>query len=375
MELVGVGDLEERELDENGNWKKRWNKVKMEEKIQESYAEFLHKLLPCRFSPHLQPLNTLQTDGIRLHRHFVNTRLPAPPKDPDARKKFMKDSEKPSTLKEFMSKNPRFKPRMIHATDLGERWTVGSACLDTHTGDVELLKVRRNYLDSCVKDYQHELEFRKELVGIDNLEEAMSELNKKSRSLDDFKDYTRAFLDPEVFPKIHGFYNSKTELKLAWKIKDKKTAHFSKIACEMFRMAGLPWHRPLTQKEKDSVLFVLGDSDFGGGRRKFSWHSAFARFFVRHCRGRGVAVVSIEEDFTSQKCPRCFGQLETLGIRIKFCPKCLKWLHRDLAAAQCMSLITYSHLLGYGRPGQFIHPPEDGKDPPDRKRPSGTESG
>ena len=82
-------------------------------------------------------------------------------------------------------------------------------------------------------------------------------------------------------------------------------------------------------------------------------HPRFLKFFLRMARGLGIQVVSLDEYNTSQKCPCCLGQLQQPKMRIKVCPSCSKFFHRDVAAGHCMAVIAWSMIQGYGRPAQF----------------------
>jgi hypothetical protein len=302
--------------------------------------------------PQLNTTNTFRVVGTALHRHYSHHTRPALPKTADARKAALKKLNSAPLLDTYIAEQGRFaQPKRIIGIDLGETFTVGACMLQMKNGYFKNYTVRQRHLRSGTYDASMELELRKEMSGINDFESDLSQHEKNAKSFQDFQAYVQ--VRQIVHPELFEFYNTRHNHNESWRSKRVKQSRFSQVFHQLLKLAKLPGHRRLTQQEKSSALFVIGDASFQGQRGRPSEHASFLSYFLRMARGLGLRVVSIEEPFTSQKCPRCLGQMEQRTMRIKYCPSCSKYYHRDVAAGECMALIAWSIIEGRGRPPQF----------------------
>ena len=74
-------------------------------------------------------------------------------------------------------------------------------------------------------------------------------------------------------------------------------------------------------------------------------------------RALGHLVVGFDCYRTSQGCPRCYFKLEQVSgthRRIKKCPVCGVFFHRDTAAAQLIASLTQGLFEVKSKPDQFV---------------------
>lgn len=91
-----------------------------------------------------------------------------------------------------------------------------------------------------------------------------------------------------------------------------RQGEFDKLTNSLLSMVGGNISAKL--KENEFVYIGIGEANFYAGEAQ----SAFEKYFVRKVRSLGYLVSSINEYFTSQKCPRCHCFTEFAnGIRVK----------------------------------------------------------
>ncbi len=317
--------------------------------IKERYRSFLNRVFPVRASSrHLIPHNTFLTDGIRIYRHYADRRRRALPLNPDARRAAVKRLEAAPRLEEVTLEQV---PTKIIGIDLGDRYCVGACLLDFDANSFTNLAVKKNFFYHGTHEFQMDTEIRKQASDIGSLETLLSETDSTSITLADFQEY--ATNRENLSAELKAFYQSTHQMSESWNAGQKKQGAIGKTFSLLMQMAGIVEHEMLNDQDSNQILFVIGDSAFASSRGHPSMHSAFLKFFLRMARGMNINVVSLDEYLTSQKCASCFGQLDQVNMRVKFCPECNKFLHRDVSAGECMAVIARSMILGYGRPWQF----------------------
>ena len=116
----------------------------------------------------------------------------------------------------------------------------------------------------------------------------------------------------------------------------------------------------MAQGSDKAPLILFGDGAFANVRGckagNYSWLKEFlSRFFT---------VLIVNEFNTSQKCPKCFGQLKMnepkKGVRVKACEKCPGGgpggkfvVNRDVSAGMNMITIVLCMIISGHRPAAF----------------------
>ena len=94
----------------------------------------------------------------------------------------------------------------------------------------------------------------------------------------------------------------------------------------------------LANVPKDKIIFVVGNGEFTkpGSR---SMHGKVLERLYSTCLSLGIKIVQMDEEYTSQKCPRCHDQTEYVNMRVKYCHFHNQYFHRDLMASQNLGLL------------------------------------
>jgi Zn finger protein HypA/HybF involved in hydrogenase expression len=143
---------------------------------------------------------------------------------------------------------------------------------------------------------------------------------------------------------LYDFYNSKLIQKKKWQYEKAYDSIFDKIINQLIVMAGGRSH---VKAAIDAPWFIIGDAQFNTDN---SLHSVFQDKLVKKLLGLGYVIKTVNESYTSCKCPRCHHQVEFKSMRIKYCRNCNIHYHRDVMAAENMVHIAISILRTGKRP-------------------------
>jgi transposase len=150
-------------------------------------------------------------------------------------------------------------------------------------------------------------------------------------------------------------FNSRKFKKKLWDYKKAARGEFDRLTNSLLKMVGGTIGKKLNGSEK--VYIGIGDANFDAGEAQ----SEFERYFVKKARSLGYIVGSINEYFTSQKCPNCKNFTEYVnGIRVKYCRTCHKYFHRDVMAGQNIAQEMRNEARGMGRL-DYLKPDSGGK--------------
>ena len=136
----------------------------------------------------------------------------------------------------------------------------------------------------------------------------------------------------------------------------------SKAVASVFKMVDICINK-VCDKDKPTAMLAIGNADFGSQGK----HSSFMRRLVDEARSHGILCWSTHEYGTSIKCPRCQCEesrtefLQSASTfrdrtRVKYCPRCHMWFHRDVMAGENMTYLGEAHLRGNERPA-YLCPP------------------
>ncbi|KAI3657436.1 hypothetical protein MP638_006717 [Amoeboaphelidium occidentale] len=114
--------------------------------------------------------------------------------------------------------------------------------------------------------------------------------------------------------------------------------------------------RKVSTKCRRNYIFAVGSSDVQGSD---NIHTAFGTYLVKKLQSLGYVVVTVDEYFTSQKCPRCYSQSEAVCMRVKYCRTCHQYFHRDVMAGENMINIVRGLAVDGIRPEYMCRKPPD----------------
>jgi hypothetical protein len=175
----------------------------------------------------------------------------------------------------------------------------------------------------------------------------------KTMFAEEFRDDLAGFAEFEMVDRNVSAW-SRAEFAQQQRRKQRYWSRFSNmlfgIVDRLHREAGVGLHKP--------PVIIFGNSLI----RPMSGHKTVPSSWLMRRLATQFAVVSLDEHFTSQKCPKCCGQMDShgFGCRLKACANavCSKGhdsfiVNRDIAAPQNMTTI-FVCLLIYGmRPRPF----------------------
>ena len=285
--------------------------------------------------------NTFMTDGFSLHLHGFNT----------ANKKWDAKSKRVDVAELKVSFD------RIMGIDLGETNTIGAVAVNSKDPleIQEFIKTRKSYYEPFCK-FKKWIKSKKSEDVI--LAESMM-LNANSMDVDQLRGYLEA-RNGEIGKRIKGFYDgdgakvTQSFRYKKWKMKCATQAEYDHTAQTICKMVDVNYG--IKSEENIKELIVIGDGDFSNNPS--SLHLKVSAFVQKKCAALGVTVAQVNEDYTSQTCPRCFEKAIKETMRQTKCSQCGMPYNRDLMAAHNMAIITEIVLSGKDRPKPFQHPPE-----------------
>ncbi|KAG0057380.1 hypothetical protein BGZ83_010839 [Gryganskiella cystojenkinii] len=167
----------------------------------------------------------------------------------------------------------------------------------------------------------------------------------------------------EVEERLSDFYNGNNDCfrKHTWDMKRAKHVEYQAIANSLLQIVG--GSQGEHRKGDNPVLIGIGLGKFGSSSRLSSLHSSFLSYFVPLARSLGYLVVGLNEFYTSKKCPDYENFVAQVTLRQFYCPRCKRYQHRDIMAAENMSKIVRGYLVDQERP-EYLHPKtSDGRYP------------
>jgi hypothetical protein len=264
-------------------------------------------------------LNTWGTNGIQAFRHVADTKRNRP--HHPVTKTFIPNIEnKLADINELSGEQgPLAYFGAIVGIDPGHVYPAAAFSLPTDPSQAgSQLKLSNNFLYGKEWRNRKWLEERKARCGILSFEDALSKETKHGVSLASFSKYVRVWQVNRCIHHLSDFYNSLAVGHRQWDSKMSSASAVDK-GCELLERLGGPTSlKPCHEKSQPDkpTLFVLGDAQFACTRRglKSSKHSRLAARFIDRIKKRcpGALCVGIDEYKTSQRCPRCLGELKKM---------------------------------------------------------------
>lgn len=215
---------------------------------------------------------------------------------------------------------------------------------------VKNLTVKRSALYSPIMAHRTDLQWKKTLQGIADIEEPLP--SSKLASAQECKERIQAVF--RSYDDLFTFYSSK-----AWKRNDwerTKSFHAEKDWAVSGALNMVDKNRP--------CLFVVGSANFNTRTRLASLHDSFRGYFHLKATSMGY-VVNANECYTSTKCPNCTAHgrdcrvaKPTLRSCICLHPDCQRWVHRDCLGAHNLALIGQEWIHRLSRPPALCRPPQ-----------------
>jgi hypothetical protein len=277
-----------------------------------------------------------------------------------------------------------FNDRLVLAIDLGIVNVVGSVAALGHTtlaaeeNDVQFLNYKFNWMKWLLPSRNFytstgiDKHLQTQLERYSELEEEMVTLSKfHSRTMDveEFKKHSEVFRAKG--PALLAKSCSKEKLSDMRVLRATKQRYLDEIINTIYAIdEALHEKKSLGSKRTKAPIIIAGKPTFTGVQGKRSVPSSSILDYLK----RHFAVILVDEYNTSQKCPKCCGQLEEAeGIRIKVCPnvecrstKCTGekiqfHVNRDVSAPMNMIRIAFNLICGQERPKPFQIPrkPQD----------------
>lgn len=151
----------------------------------------------------------------------------------------------------------------------------------------------------------------------------------------------------DIYPQLCAFYNSNWMKKARHEKKKAKRIEYDRGFGAILRMIDRKPNDRMDQFEP--IVFTFGNADWGNQ----GVSSSFEQYVIKKLRCLGYIVVFQNEDRTSQSCPNCKVQTELTGkkgFRVKYCPQCHRYYHRDVMAAENMTRALLAEMIGEDRP-------------------------
>ena len=274
-----------------------------------------------------------------------------------------------------------FDDRVIIALDPGMRWLArGVASLgkikptDNNQGwkyDAEFKKVGRSghsfYLHSGVDD--HILKAHQDYQSLKTSQERLSQSHTRvwdsktyKKNAKDTQEDRQKFIDKSMEP---------SRSKQAQILRSKKQRYWATFVNDLVAMVDHLHEIHKIPKKKQPVI-IFGDAHFKSIKRSRSGNPRWLKEYL----ARYFMLIPMNEFCTSQKCPKCWGQLEKegKGVRVKRCKHCKQErtipkksgnsqesnkivkdfiVNRDLGAAVNMIAIAVNLMAQGQRPGPF----------------------
>jgi hypothetical protein len=197
------------------------------------------------------------------------------------------------------------------------------------------------------------------------VEEAISDLSQHhARTMDvtEFKAHQVAF--QKQSPQLLDNSCSRKKLVINRQLRSIKQRYLSELVNTVYALDETLHTRKGIEREKAPVI-VIGSATVNGIKNKRSVPSTAIINYLK----RFFLVLTVDEYNTSQKCPKCWGQLKDgKGIRIKVCHNkdCQSTtddgktfpfhVNRDVSASMNLFAIALHLVSGLGRPDAFRRP-------------------
>ncbi|KAI3662223.1 hypothetical protein MP638_002209 [Amoeboaphelidium occidentale] len=310
--------------------------------------------------------NTLQTDGVELRVHVLDTaekkkrNVLQPTQEIDFDEGLFDNAGvKPSDV--VYDKVPKMtedeaKDCYFVGVDLGYKYSAGVCAVQESSNTIRNLAIRKNALRGPLKKYNRWFYKQKyENEWVYETERLMERTESETAS--NFA--TRWF---NCYSKLYAFYNSLSMKKNRWDIKKALRGEFDRAVHAILRMVEMKINYNLKREafKNKRIVIGIGASKFEMGDNT---HTLFEKHLVMKLRSLGYTVVCVEEYLTSQMCPRCFNRTEQLKMRVKYCRHCHVFYHRDVMAGENMARVLRDEVTGKGRPEHLRYKPPDKPSP------------
>jgi len=186
-----------------------------------------------------------------------------------------------------------------------------------------------------------------------NLIDELSKQHGRTMNVADYMAHSTAF-QANAEPLLQA-HNSRQARRSHARLQSKKQRFWSNTVNLIFA-----FNDAMANGSNKTPIIIFGDGSFGNVKGcqsgNYTWLKQYlSRFFT---------VLIVNEHNTSQKCPKCFGQLKmhepTKGVRVKCCEKCVGHgptgkfvVNRDVSAGMNMITIVLCMILSGKRPAQF----------------------
>ncbi|OAQ31430.1 hypothetical protein K457DRAFT_136326 [Linnemannia elongata AG-77] len=216
------------------------------------------------------------------------------------------------------------------------------------------LAIKQKAVYQPVFRFRRWLEHEKSLVpegqdeSIHSLESHLPPLRGHSASV---IEYAREL--EEVEERLKTFYTGDHHRfnRSKWDMSRARHEEYQLMAERLLNIVGGSLGRRIEDnKEQDPVLIGVGLGQFESNIKLSSLDSTFLAYFIRTVRSLGYIVLGINEYYTSRKCPRCTLFVAQVTLRSLYCFNCSTYFHRDVLAAENMSLIVRERLKTQTRP-------------------------
>lgn len=317
------------------------------------------------------PTPSIKTNGVLLSQGYTNWTQ-------GARKDH---NVKLQEVRSYVMKNDAKDVKTVIGVDLGEVCPAASFSIPLQQSsdrDGIQFVVRRQEVYGNNTKNANWLQQQKDKKGIFEIEQDMAaEGNKQAGTLDQYQGYLRATQAHDHDERMRSFYNSISTKRVAWDTSKSIRSAVDRTTHMLLQSA----------TDKGKVLIGIGEDAVTAARKARKGAAApmdtpMRNAIIRQSTARGIDVVRVDEYCTSQICPQCLlkGKKVTTEYlkrvinnstvyRVKRCPDCGKYYHRDGMAAHNQALILETMIKHKQRPEPFIRPSRSTQ-PQKRKRPS-----
>ena len=256
------------------------------------------------------------TDGLKFYIGIINVGIKNFRSNLMKKQKYQKAS---MNLEKFRISQKSDDEPMINnwiGLDFGMRYSVAACKIDFRNPNERTnITIKKSALNECNRSHQKWLERMKNENGIYELERPIVRGDNEP-----FIEYWRWIM--ERYDLLSRFYNSSKVKRRNW-FRERSFEGIFDVAIErLIKLAG---------DDINDVKFVLGDGNFSTAN---SLHSSFESKLIKKLIGLGYKVGIVDEAFTSCKCCRCHCFVEFITMRIKYCPQCDTYFHRDILGAE-----------------------------------------
>ncbi|KAF8923272.1 hypothetical protein BGZ58_003142, partial [Dissophora ornata] len=195
-----------------------------------------------------------------------------------------------------------------------------------------------------------------EELSIRKIETEYPPLHGENADFDTYVQHRHAYED-----ELDNFYNSNNFKFKRHKMyaRAARKEEYYRLTDALLRMVG--GSIGAKKKDEDKVIIGIGLGDFKSTSRLSSLDGSFMGCFIQKARSLGYLVLSVNEYYTSQKCPTCQKFIARPGnIGRSYCGHCKKYAHRDVMASHNMVNIMRAQVERQERPDYLQPVDEDG---------------